>query len=90
MEPVTIGEPCSSLDIILHLSNLLGLDYDSRLLMGRDITQAILVIFADGSHHRQGALRCQCRNSDNPGVSVEEGYVNPSAILWPARPISPP
>ena len=39
MEPVTIDKPCSSLDIIPTLSNLLGLEYDSRLLMGKDIFQ---------------------------------------------------
>ncbi|MCM1991718.1 LTA synthase family protein [Oceanirhabdus seepicola] len=37
MEPTTIDKPCSSLDIIPTLSNILGLEYDSRLLMGRDI-----------------------------------------------------
>lgn len=37
MEPVTIKKPCSSLDIIPTLSNFLGLEYDSRLLMGTDI-----------------------------------------------------
>lgn len=36
-EPVVIDKPCSSLDIIPTLSNLFGLEYDSRLLMGRDI-----------------------------------------------------
>lgn len=36
-EPVVIDKPCSSLDILPTLSNLFGLDYDSRLLMGRDI-----------------------------------------------------
>ena len=37
MEPEVIHKPASSLDIIPTLSNLLGLEYDSRLLMGRDI-----------------------------------------------------
>ncbi|NMA94911.1 MAG: LTA synthase family protein [Clostridiales bacterium] len=51
MEPVTIDKPCSSLDIIPTLSNLLGLSYDSRLLMGRDIfsDSEPLVIFQDRS-----------------------------------------
>ena len=34
---IVIEEPCSSLDILPTLSNLFGLEYDSRLLMGRDI-----------------------------------------------------
>ena len=79
MEPVTIDEPCSSLDIIPTLSNLLGLDYDSRLLMGRDIhSQADpLVIFADGSFITdKGRYDANAeRFEPNPGVSVEEGYV---------------
>ncbi|MRH43885.1 sulfatase-like hydrolase/transferase [Aquibacillus halophilus] len=37
MEPKTITKPSSSLDIIPTLSNLFGLEYDSRLLMGTDI-----------------------------------------------------
>lgn len=34
---IVIDKPCSSLDILPTLSNLFGLSYDSRLLMGRDI-----------------------------------------------------
>jgi phosphoglycerol transferase MdoB-like AlkP superfamily enzyme len=37
MEPETIDRPVSSLDIIPTISNLLGLEYDSRLLMGVDM-----------------------------------------------------
>lgn len=37
MESVTITKPASSLDILPTLSNLLDLEYDSRLMMGRDI-----------------------------------------------------
>lgn len=35
--PVIIDKPASSLDILPTLSNLFGIKYDSRLLMGRDI-----------------------------------------------------
>lgn len=37
MEPVTVDKYCSTLDILPTLSNMFGLEYDSRLLMGRDI-----------------------------------------------------
>ena len=37
MEPLTIDKPGSSLDILPTISNLMGLEFDSRLLMGRDL-----------------------------------------------------
>ena len=37
MKPIRIEKPGSSLDILPTISNLMGLDYDSRLLMGRDL-----------------------------------------------------
>lgn len=51
MEPVIVEEPCESLDILPTLSNLFGLEYDSRLLMGRDILSdaPTLVIFSNRS-----------------------------------------
>lgn len=51
MEAEVVEKPASSLDIIPTLSNLLGLDYDSRLLMGRDIFSDSdpLVIFLNRS-----------------------------------------
>ncbi|OPZ91874.1 MAG: Lipoteichoic acid synthase 2 [Firmicutes bacterium ADurb.Bin419] len=51
MDPVIIDKPCSSLDIIPTLSNLFGLEYDSRLLMGSDILSDTnpLVIFSNRS-----------------------------------------
>lgn len=49
--PETVNKYCSALDIIPTLSNLFGLEYDSRLLMGRDIfsTAEPLVMFKDRS-----------------------------------------
>lgn len=51
MDTVTVDKPCSSLDILPTLSNLFGLEYDSRLLMGSDILSASdpLVIFSNRS-----------------------------------------
>lgn len=50
-EPVQVDKFCSSLDIMPTLSNLFGLTYDSRLIMGTDIlsSQSCLVVFSDYS-----------------------------------------
>lgn len=37
MKPMRIDKPGSSLDILPTITNLMGLEYDSRLLMGRDL-----------------------------------------------------
>jgi Phosphoglycerol transferase and related proteins, alkaline phosphatase superfamily len=46
-----ISKPCASLDILPTLSNLMGVEYDSRLLMGRDIFSDAppLVVFSNWS-----------------------------------------
>ena len=48
MDPVTVEKPCCQVDILPTVSNLLGLEYDSRMLAGRDILsdEEGLVIFA--------------------------------------------
>ena len=80
MEPLTIDEPCSSLDIIPTLSNLLGLPYDSRLLMGRDIHSSArpLVVFADGSfiseRGRYNAITGKFFSP--PGIRVGQDYID--------------
>ena len=50
-EPVPVDKYCSSLDIMPTLANLFGLEYDSRLLAGRDILskEPGLVIFCNYS-----------------------------------------
>ena len=37
MAPETVDAPCSHLDLLPTLSNLFGLEFDSRLYMGRDV-----------------------------------------------------
>ena len=50
-KPVYVSKYCSSLDILPTVSNLLGLEYDSRMLVGKDILSDTegLVIFNDRS-----------------------------------------
>lgn len=50
-EPVHVDKYCSSLDVMPTLANLFGLEYDSRLIMGRDILsdESGLVIFSNYS-----------------------------------------
>ena len=50
-EPVIIETPASSLDIIPTISNLFGIEYDSRLLMGTDVlsgTMPLVILNQDG------------------------------------------
>ncbi|MBQ7288951.1 MAG: sulfatase-like hydrolase/transferase [Clostridia bacterium] len=50
-KPIVVDKPCSAIDIIPTLSNLFGLEYDSRLLMGRDIlstTEPLVILNCNG------------------------------------------
>lgn len=51
-EPIVVDVPCSSLDIIPTVSNLFGLEYDSRLLIGTDVLSdsiPLVVLNQDGN-----------------------------------------
>ena len=79
MVPKVIKKPCSSLDIIPTISNLLGLEYDSRLLMGKDILSDSepLVIFGNRSFITDKG-RYNSENKTfipNKGINVDENYV---------------
>ena len=79
MEPVVIDRPASSLDIIPTISNLFGLEFDSRLLMGRDILSNSdpLVIFLNRSFITENGRRIRGGEFvPNPGVIVPDGYVD--------------
>ena len=77
-DPVIVEKPCYSVDVLPTLSNLMGVPYDSRLLMGHDIfsTASPLVVFANHSwltdKGRYNAVSGEFIPND--GVSVEEGY----------------
>lgn len=89
---VTVTEPCSAVDIVPTLSNLFGLEYDSRLLSGRDVLDKDynagsasgsipLVILPTSSGNSwataAGVFEASTRTFNaRPGVTVEEGYVS--------------
>lgn len=79
MTPTTIDKPCSSLDILPTLSNLLGIEYDSRLLMGRDIlsNSEPLVVFLNKSYITdKGKYNSETGEFiPNEGVSVDDAYI---------------
>ena len=83
MEPVEIDKVCSSLDIIPTLSNLMGLEYDSRLLMGRDIFSDAepLVMFSDRSFITDKAFYNAKTNevTSFTGENIESSYIKETA-----------
>ena len=77
MQPVTVDAPCASLDIIPTISNLMGLEYDSRLLMGRDILSDSdpLVIFNNRNFITDKGYYTKNEGFvPNPGVEVDDDY----------------
>lgn len=80
MDPEIIDKPSSSLDIIPTLSNLLGLEYDSRLLMGRDIFSDSdpLVIFLNRSFITdKGKYDSQLEEFiSKDDIKVDDSYIN--------------
>ncbi len=89
---VTVAEPCSAVDIVPTLSNLFGLEYDSRLLSGRDVLDKDyaagsasgsipLVILPTSSGNSwataAGVFEASTRTFNaRPGVTVEGDYVS--------------
>ena len=88
----TVTEPCSAVDIVPTLSNLFGLEYDSRLLSGRDVLDKDydadsasgsipLVILPTSSGNSwataAGVFEASTRTFNaRPGVTVEGDYVS--------------
>ncbi len=79
MEPVQIDKPCTDLDIIPTISNLLGLKFDSRLLMGTDIlsNSPALVCFDSRSFvtDKGRYLHSTEEFTPNEGETVDDSYV---------------
>ena len=77
---IVVDAPTYSLDILPTLCNLFGIDYDSRLLVGRDVFSdtAPLVLWNDYSWMTDLGFYDAAKNrfTPNDGVTVPDGYVS--------------
>ena len=86
-KPIKVKKIGSSLDILPTVLNLFGVEYDSRLLMGRDLLSDSepLVIFSDRSFitdkGRYNAMTCKFIKKQ--GEQIEDDYVeNINKIIY--------
>ncbi|MEG2658506.1 MAG: sulfatase-like hydrolase/transferase [Clostridiales bacterium] len=83
-EPVIVKKPCSPIDILPTLSNLLGVPYDSRLMMGKDIFSDSpgLVVFADHSWLTDKGRYNALTNEfiPNKGVKIPKDYAKNTMV----------
>lgn len=79
MEPTVIDKPCSSLDVLPTLSNLMGLEYDSRLFVGRDIfsdSDPLVILYSHNFITDKGRYNALTNEFiEAPGAEVDEVYV---------------
>ena len=77
---IVVDEPVYSLDILPTLSNLFGVEYDSRLLIGRDVLSDAepVILWPNYSWKTdKGSFDATTYTfTPNEGVEVEEGYVD--------------
>ena len=80
-DPVFIDAPTSSLDLLPTLLNLFGLDYDSRLLPGRDVFSDAEAIYFDRDYNWKTELgyflsATQKFYPNEEDADIPEGYVD--------------
>ncbi len=80
-DPIIIDSPTMSIDLLPTLLNLYGIDYDSRLLPGRDVfSDAMPLYFNAGYDWRTDLgtyISSQARFYPNdPDAEIPEGYVD--------------
>ena len=79
-DPITVDAPASSLDLLPTLSNLFGLEYDSRLMPGRDVLSDEEAIYFDREYNWKTELgyylsSTQTFYPDDENAEIPEGYV---------------
>ena len=79
-EPVVISSPTSSMDILPTLCNLFGIDFDSRLMVGRDVFSDAEPLVFNLSYDWKTELGTYTRADGftpaSPDTQVPEGYID--------------
>ena len=75
---IVVDDPVFSLDILPTLSNLFGVEYDSRLLPGRDVLgdEEPIIFWSNYSWKTDKGRYSGGKFTPAEGVEVEEGYVD--------------
>lgn len=80
MTPTVINKPCSSLDVLPTLSNLMGVDYDSRFFVGQDIfsdADPLVILYSHNFITDKGKYNAMTKEFiANVNANVDEAYVN--------------
>ncbi len=79
-EPIVVDSPVSSIDVLPTLSNLFGVEWDSRLLPGRDVFSDAEALVFNLDYAWKTDLGAYSASSQTfwpkDGVEVPEGYVD--------------
>ena len=79
-DPIVVDEPTSSLDILPTLMNLFGIEFDSRLLPGRDVFSDRSPLVFDLIYDWKTDLGTYTADSDSfepvEGATIPDGYVD--------------
>lgn len=76
-EPVYVSTPCSAIDILPTVSNLFGIEYDSRFLAGTDIfsdTEPLVILNCDGAGPYWCWINKYGTYNSKTGFTVSEAY----------------
>ena len=79
-EPIEVNAPASSLDLLPTLSNLFGLEFDSRLMPGRDVLSDAEAIYFDREYNWRTELGTYLSSKgtftpDDEDAEIPEDYV---------------
>ena len=79
-DPVVIDSPVMSIDILPTLLNLYGIEYDSRLLPGRDVFSDAMPLYFNAGYDWRTDLGTYLSGRatfypDDPDAEIPEGYV---------------
>ena len=79
MTPTVVDKPCSSLDVLPTLSNLMGLEYDSRLFVGTDIfssSEPLVMLYSRNFITGSGRYNALTKEfTTAKSANVDEAYV---------------
>lgn len=79
-DPIIIDSPVMSIDILPTLLNLFGIEYDSRLLPGRDVFSDAMPLYFNAGYDWRTDLGTYLSGRatfypDDPDAEIPEGYV---------------